>query len=373
MENHSFTGAMLRMYRLARNWSQETLCQGICTVSYLSKIEKGKAEANVHLLKDLFARMDISWQKLSQTESSEQCESIYEDIFADNQIPLQRLVEEGYFQRDPAEMGIQALDYLVQKSYCSKDSAVVPEVLQTLLDNRQKCLLYLLEGKPKAALQTYPCALAAMLAGAASYTNGKYTSALEELQRGYDMACQEGHVRIMLYCQIYMANCYSDLQNMPGMMDHCKIAKRLASALEEQELIESIEYNVASTQIESGAYEDAYRYFAARKDPDPMELHKLALCCEKLGKYGEALSALDAAEKHREGIVGPLCSLVRYRLEHPDYLKDAQYGELLIRIFRTLQTDYPAGYARFHLPWVEEWCTSNRQYRLAYELIRDFS
>ena len=32
----------------------------------------------------------------------------------------------------------------------------------------------------------------------------------------------------------------------------------------------------------------------------------------------------------------------------------------------------PIGYAVFHLPWVAEWYTAARQYRAAYELLRDF-
>ena len=51
-----FAGALLRMVRLEKNWSQETLCQGICTVSYLSKIEQGKAQPNDALLRDLLGR-----------------------------------------------------------------------------------------------------------------------------------------------------------------------------------------------------------------------------------------------------------------------------------------------------------------------------
>ena len=36
-----FPGLLIRRERLARDWSQKGLCQGICTVSYLSKIEQG--------------------------------------------------------------------------------------------------------------------------------------------------------------------------------------------------------------------------------------------------------------------------------------------------------------------------------------------
>ncbi len=37
-------GFIIRKYRQERKWSQSSLCRGICAVSYLSKIEQGKAE-----------------------------------------------------------------------------------------------------------------------------------------------------------------------------------------------------------------------------------------------------------------------------------------------------------------------------------------
>ena len=37
-------GRLLRQERLRQNLSQEGLCRGICTPSYLSKIEQGQVE-----------------------------------------------------------------------------------------------------------------------------------------------------------------------------------------------------------------------------------------------------------------------------------------------------------------------------------------
>ncbi|MBQ6580357.1 MAG: helix-turn-helix transcriptional regulator, partial [Oscillospiraceae bacterium] len=53
----SYTGFLIRKLRLEKNWSQEGLCKGICAVSYLSKIEQGKAEASEEILKALFERL----------------------------------------------------------------------------------------------------------------------------------------------------------------------------------------------------------------------------------------------------------------------------------------------------------------------------
>ena len=108
-----------------------------------------------------------------------------------------------------------------------------------------------------------------------------------------------------------------------------------------------------------------------------MDLHKRAVCLEKLGRRDQAREALDQARQasaffpSRE-IADDMCQLVRYRLEHPEYLKDAAYGEMLLRLFETLRRELPMGYVLFHLPWVEEWYVANRQYRQAWQLMRDF-
>ena len=59
--NSHFPGMLLKKKRLEREWSQEGLAKGICTVSYLSKIEQGKALASDEILKLLFARLDTVW------------------------------------------------------------------------------------------------------------------------------------------------------------------------------------------------------------------------------------------------------------------------------------------------------------------------
>lgn len=46
----NFVGTLIRRERLRQNLSQEGLCRGVCAVSYLSKIEQGKAEAGDDVL-----------------------------------------------------------------------------------------------------------------------------------------------------------------------------------------------------------------------------------------------------------------------------------------------------------------------------------
>ena len=52
-------GRLLRQERLRQNLSQEGLCRGICTPSYLSKIEQGQVEPGEDILQGLFAALGL--------------------------------------------------------------------------------------------------------------------------------------------------------------------------------------------------------------------------------------------------------------------------------------------------------------------------
>ena len=67
-----------------------------------------------------------------------------------------------------------------------------------------------------------------------------------------------------------------------------------------------------------------------------------------------------------------LCGVVKMRLRNPDYLRDPAYGQALLAAFDRCRRELPIGYAAFHLPRVLEWLTAGRQYKQAYELLRDF-
>ena len=144
-----------------------------------------------------------------------------------------------------------------------------------------------------------------------------------------------------------------------------------------REDLRAMAYNRAATQVECGRYQEAYGYFSALERPRVMELHKLAVCCEGLGRTREALDALDRAETAPEeypdrALCMEICGLVRRRLENPGYLRDPDYGAALMDVFHRCRRELPIGYAGFHLPWVLEWLTAGRQYKLAYELVREF-
>ena len=115
------------------------------------------------------------------------------------------------------------------------------------------------------------------------------------------------------------------------------------------------------------------------ENPTAPSLHKLAACCEKLGKKEDAFAAIEAeksalAETEELKILADkACKLIKFRLENKDYLSSSEYGNMLLTFFDLCRKEMPIGYAKFHLPWVMEWYKANRRYKEACELLENFS
>lgn len=367
-----FAGPLLRLLRLQKNWSQETLCHGICTVSYLSKIEQGKAEPNDQLISELFERLGVAWRESADLIALR--DELYECIFSLDNTTIEskiKLLDENW---DQIAIGPCYADFVTIRAFYHKKPEWVPKELEPLLDPRQRALLAVLRDRHEEAYRIYPCPLTAACIGEEALLKGNYTLSLEYLQLAYDMAAREGYAHLMLYTQHCMAASCTNMGNFDAMNRHSRIAERLGRALGADDVVNTIRYNLAATKVEYGDFEEGYRYFSALENPDVLELHKLAVCCEALGKKEEAFLALDKAEtlESTTPLKEELCYLVRYRLEHPDYLHDPIYGELLLDTYKKIATDLSFGFKRFHLRWVMEWLTANRQYRKAYEILNSF-
>lgn len=374
----SIAGLLIRRERLARMWSQEGLCRGICGTSYLSKIEQGKAEASEEILALLFARLGLSWTEDETLRA--QTEACMEALFAGDAAAFAAAFAPLHTQERTLLCSPCAPDYLLLRSLAAEtdgerrplDAEFIP-----FLDRRQLALQRVLEGRHEEAALLYPAAAIRLWQGARLYAFGRYAAATEALRAAYDAAAAEGFAHIMMSCRVYLGNCCSDLGDLKQMQQHYAVAQRLAEALGDRETLAMIRYNAAATKIECGDFAAAYAYFSTLEEPDALALHKLAVCCEALGRRDEALAALARAETmlHSGEEHEPerqMLALVRCRLEQPDPLHDERYGALLTECFALLRRERGAGYARFHLPWMLAWYKANRRYREACALLEDF-
>ena len=370
----SYYGNLILRERLARSWSQAGLCKDICTVSYLSKIETGKAQPSADVLRLLLARLGLHTDPALEAAGARCAEDGYERLFTGRfgelAAALPAVSDETY--RATAAW----TDILLLRQF-DTDGGALDAGLEVGMTQRQLAMQRLLQRRWDEALALLPNAFCHWRIGVSAYEAGRYEDAVEHLQAGYDLAARDGAARLMLLCRAYIGNCYCNRRDIERMRPHYTAARRLAQALGEQELLDSIAYNTAAVQIERGQFEEAYGYFSALDAPGVLALHKLAICCEKTGRTAEALAALERAEaaeasEQRSEAVEKMLAVVRFRLAHPDYLHCDEYGALLLDCFTCCRTRLPQGYAAFHLPWVVEWYTAARQYKKVCELLTEF-
>ena len=366
----NYRGYLIYRTRIQKNWSQAGLCKGICTVSYLSKIETGKAEPSEETLRLLLKRLDLEINQEIEREAAKLANQSWELLFAGRFAKLSDLLQEKDLERYRAVPAW--LDLALLSSTSPLDTALEP-----CMDTRQLALQRILQGQEEEAVRLMPNAYTYLSLGMADYKTGNYSATVDALQTAYDLASREGAVRIMLEAKLFLGNAYCNRQDLPNMERHYRVAQRLAEDLQDQRALGAIGYNTASAWIETGRYEDAYTWFSKQEQPTLMSLHKLAICCEKTGRREQALSVLRQAEvmdtdELEHSLAMQLLRLVRYRVEHPDYLTQEEYGSLLLGSFARLQRELPSGFAIFHLPWVLEWYKATRQYKKACELLEEF-
>lgn len=376
------TGFIIRRERMRRDWSQDGLCRGICAASYLSKIEQGRVEASEEVLRLLYQRLGLPWYggDAALPGLSERIDELYELVYSGEFEKLDDRLSAMEPEREALLLSPAAPDIAVLEAAAAwrGGSVKADDAMAQYLAPRGLALLRLMQDRDAEAAAICPSALCSYWAGVAQYESGRsYTAAVENLQRAYSLAAGEGRARLMMLSRAYIGNCYCNQLDVENMEAHYTVAERLATALHDAGMLASIRYNRAATALETGDYESAYRYFSALEEPTAMALHKLAICCEKLGRRDEAFSALNRAAAVEDthmpaGLAEEMLSLVRRRLENPDYLRDADYGAALLDCFERCRRELPIGYAGFHLPWLLEWYTANRQYKLAYELMNEF-
>lgn len=377
-------GALIRRERLARDWSLKGLSHGICAVSYLSKIERGEADSSPEVVDALLERLGLAWHDDAAflARAHDLLDRGYDAVLSYDEAAYPALCEElselaASLETSPLMAQAALLAGLLDKPIRPADPG-----LEALFDARLLGLQRLAQGRYDDALRLNPCAYAYLLAGVDAYESGEknYAPAIDLLRRAYEQAAREGRVHVMLSAKVCLGNCYCNQLDFENMEAEYRVATRLANTLGEKDLLRTISYNTASAHAECGRFDRAYAFFSTLDDPSALDLHKLAVCCEGLGRRDEALAALDRVPGARReartevggDLAGEFCDLVRFRLEHPDYLRCPEYGRALLAVFARCRAELPIGFAAFHLPWVLEWHTANRQYRAAFELARDF-
>ena len=367
MRGARIAGLLIRQARLRRDWSQDGLCLGICTPSYLSKIEQGKAEPSPEVTELLLRRLGLVW--IPEPEDLKPCWNALLSGSPGFFLCYEQLVLP---QQERLACSPLAADILLLAAFTQIPCSPCRRNGSRFSPPGSWLCSVLCRGGGTRPHGWNRCRCCPRSTGKPSTQRGEYTTAIEVLRDAYRSAADAGYPHMMLSCRILIGNCYSDLGRMEEMMTHFSVAEHLAEALGDTDSLASLRYNTAATQLQLGQPEKALSYFSSLPHPSFLDLHKLAICHEQLGHREQALAAVQQAglwpPARQSGrcwrwyAIGWACGLPsRQRLRR------AAAG-----LLPAAAGDIPMGFTRFHLQWVLAWYKANRQYRQACRLLEEF-
>lgn len=192
--------------RLQQKMTQEELCQGICSVSYLSKIENGKIEASEEILQLLCARLEIAVTDLRDVE-----EEVKEklDEWLNALVHLDKGQVERIYSELQAEMQ-HVLDFEIINYYnllytryliMKRDLPALEEELEKLKKMYKKYSPF------QKLLYTYSKGLLYSL-------QYKYKQALECLLKTESMAKEQGYYETGIYYNLALTYSQIEIDHM---------------------------------------------------------------------------------------------------------------------------------------------------------------
>ncbi|WP_036197597.1 helix-turn-helix domain-containing protein [Ureibacillus sinduriensis] len=95
MERRHKIGKTIKFFRQLNNMNQDTLAVGICTTSYLSRIENGLVEPNETVYRMLFERLHLDFTAYVNEEKNKErlIEQIYEKLLSNEKVDKEEIEE----------------------------------------------------------------------------------------------------------------------------------------------------------------------------------------------------------------------------------------------------------------------------------------
>lgn len=383
-------GALIRTKRLEKNFSQQGLCKGICTISYLSKIEQGQGNPSHEIIVALLRQLGIEqfYQEDFLLQAQKNIQQVYDTFFREGPIEHEELALP--WQQEYTQQILQSVFFLdgllflclhcTGQEHTPNQYTEELEKHLELLNERQKAIFFSLTYRGEAAVAQFPCGCIFFWEGTNQCMKGKYAQAIGTLDKAFDYAARECNPVLMMKIQVFLGNCYSELQQYEQMEQCYQRAEsilRYTNYSRNEEYQSSIHYNRGSTFLQDGMVQKALDCLSRCTVREGHFYHKMAICMEKTGQrekglqlIEEGLAQLNTKDDNQPRYLR--LKLVQFRLEHPDYLQQPDYEQLLFRCKDSLK-NAPQGWLRFELPWVLELLAYKRRYKEIATLLQQFS
>lgn len=418
MKNHmemACLGMLIRKRRIEKNYSLEGLSRGICALSYLSKIEKGTVVPADDILEQLFHALDMHYEQdeafLEEVKEklevyyNGRLEMVYENEAACWLKANQARAKNSRFYLDMAlfelfeMMRSEDNEHNDFSRYLRSDDALshfyeqaeALEKLRCYMSDEQKFWLYDLKwyssdrhedaleyAKKMCALKDVSYARRVLTL---SYSDtGQMLRALEEGNKCYEMACDEGNVWMMAEISVLIGNVYSNRGELALMAKYYDRALKISRFIEYDKNV--IYYNTGATYIQYGQYAQGIQNLLKIKIEKTYDVHYFMYCHKLMIAYGELgndvqcryylQEAGKVPEKLLSDSMKKMCRMLELRY-FEDYAHLPEYECLLKDIYENIQQEFSYGYKLFHRRFLVELYKKQRRYKEALLIMEEDS
>jgi HTH-type transcriptional regulator, quorum sensing regulator NprR len=280
----AMTGMLIRKYRLEQNMSQEALCEGICAVSYLSKIEKGTVVCSDEILCRLFDILGVYIPENSEGLHlyAKKLNDYYGHFFLSNREETAAIMDKLSPKRDMLLHSYLAIDMMLVEAYDKFNNYdgkfdLKPQLLELLqcedyMNDLQTHRMYLLLGRYEAhisgdyaeSLKYYKLAhnyksdgIVLEALSTAHYLLGNYLESITLGDEAYSKLMEEGYLdRAMNLCFVIGA-AYANLRNTDKMLQYYNRVLSLNSITQFKLQKGLVYYNIGSAYLAKKDYANA--------------------------------------------------------------------------------------------------------------------
>lgn len=386
---YGILGYLLKMERIRQNKGQKEVCYGICTPSYLSKIEHGTADPDIEILKKLYERLGIVIE--SDKNEIENLQEKIEAYFKNLEYNIENHIYEELLRKKAVlAYSVCAIDWLIIQAMEKEDTYEELTQCKEFMNRRQLGYYAIISSlhwhsfipknreedlwkkkmileESKNAYDILQNSYAYNWLVEANYMAGDYAKVHQMESTLIALAVREGNTYALADYYMLDGSAYACL-NMEEMMMQCyERAMKLLQNTNWKNELQGVYYNIGATLISSEKYEEAMEYLNKIEEPDFSVQHKKAMIMIRTGRIEEGKNFLKMAEEI--ALNNPLSKSDELKIKEAyfecesGFLEKETYVETLEELVKVLEKEKHFGHVYFYKDVILAAYKSQRKYK----------
>lgn len=401
-------GAVIKKRRLEKNLSQESLCKGICAISYLSKIESGQVTASEQVIQLLLQNLGVVLPDdfTGSNEIANLIPNLWQHQYYGRTNEFMTLYEKLSAYDHYLTYSIYAIDWYLLKVCAMQDqqnfeaSSEMMEALDTYkpyftdLQSHYysvfKGTQALSESEFKLALSYYERALQFHHNGVtlfyianAEYSLGNYINAIRLGSEAYTLLMHEGNLFFAIENTQILAAAYSNVKQLDNAVMLYNRLLNMGQFINDEKVLISVYYNLGATYLACKLYDKAFDLLEKlRPYLDSFDSWRFILCYQKLilcdlglERYDDARDKLRVVNDKLKGHNYPKdhSLIISFQwLNHfmvtNNPINTTAYLEAIRATVDASRKDSHYGFTLFYSDYLIEALKAHRRYKEAFEI-----